>query len=366
MPNQPFLCHFIDAVEDVRVKDSLGDILSQRCINIENPSLRKKVLILASDYDPEANLVGIGLRNKGIDYVRLNIDDVPHRIKVRYSIGPRSDLAVEFTIQNQLYVTSALSVVWLRNFDIHDKDFDFAEPGTTFSRQQWNSAFEILNKNLSCEWISNPQATLHANDRTKQLSVAKTIGFDIPNTLITNDPDAAREFYFSYDGKVVIKALRHHSVVVQSKMYSMFTHRILERDLSNLRDLIYAPCILQEQVFEKSELRVTVVGDDVFAAELDPQYTENNYDSLQHNMPSNFLIKVFDLPDRIRTRCINLVRSLGLRYGAIDFIRDDQERLVFLEVNPTGDWYWIESRTNLSITEAMVNLIERLHRSGTS
>lgn len=323
----------------------------------------KKVLILTSDYDPEANLVGIGLRNKGIDYVRLNTDDVPNRIRVKYSIGPRSDLAVRFAVQNRSYGTSEFSVVWLRNFDISEKNFDLEEPGTTFSLQQWNNAYETLNRNLSCEWISSPQSTLQANDRARQLSVAKGIGFDIPDTLITNDPEVAHDFYLSYDGKVVVKALRHHSVVVQGKIYSMFTHKIREKDLFNLKDLVYAPCILQEQLSGSSELRVTVVGDNVFAAELSSPITKRDYDSANDGGSYDFSMRTIELSDSLRTRCLSVIKSLGLRYGAIDFVRDIHDRLVFLEVNPTGDWYWIESKTKLPITEAMVDFIETLLES---
>ena len=359
--NQPFLCHFIDKIENVQIKDPLRDILAERSIPDKN-STKKKVLILTSDYDPEANLVGIGLRNRGIDYVRLNPDYVPCQIRVSYIIGQDFDLAVKFTIRKQLHETSGISAVLLRNFDIGEKNYDMSEPALTFSLQQWNNAFETLQSNLECEWISSPQATLQASNRAKQLSVAKAVGFNIPDTLITNDPDAARDFYHCHDGEVVIKGLRHHSVVVQGKMYSMFTRRIFMKDLSRLDYLLYAPCILQEQLPEKSELRVTVVGDDVFAAELDSYSTVRKYDDI-HRAVSDFPIRVFDLPDRIRTHCVDLIKSLGLRYGAIDFIKDDNERMVFLEVNPTGDWYWIERKTRLSITKAMVNLIEMLHKS---
>lgn len=363
MSNQPFLCRFVDTVEDVKVTDPLRDILAQRCIVHEDNSTSRKVLMLTSDYDPEANLVGIGLRNRGIDYVRLNTDDIPHQIRVKYSIGPKSDLAIQFTIRKQIHNTSGVSVAWLRNFDIKEKNFDMSEPEGSFSLQQWNNAFETLQRNLSCKWISKPQATLQANDRAKQLSVAKSVGFDIPDTLITNDPDAARDFYLSYGGEVVIKALAHHSVVVQGKVYSMFTRRMRNKDLSELGDLVYAPCILQEQLFGKSELRVTVVGDDVFAAELSPRSTVKKYGNTHCTASQDFSIRTFDLPDMISTRCVEFIKSIGLRYGAIDFIRDNNEDLVFLEVNPTGDWYWIENKAKLPITEAMVNLIEILHKS---
>jgi glutathione synthase/RimK-type ligase-like ATP-grasp enzyme len=360
---EPFLCHFIDKVEDIQSADPLRDILAHRSTVYKDNPPNRKVLMLTSSYDPEANLVGIGLRNRGIDYVRLNIDDVPCQARVSYSIGQDTDLAIEFTLRKYLYKPSGISVVWLRHFDIKEKDFGMREPGRTFSYQQWNHALEILQRNVAYKWINSPQATSQANDRAHQLSVAKATGFDIPDTLITNDPDAARDFYHSHNGEIVIKGLLDHSVIVQDKMYSMFTRRIREEDLSMLNDLIYAPCILQEQVFGRSELRITVVGDNIFAAELAPGPTVKRYGNVHLAVSRDLWIRTINLPDMIRIRCVELINSLGLRYGAIDFIRDDDEHLVFLEVNATGDWYWIESKTKLPITEAMVNLIEMLHKS---
>lgn len=64
-----------------------------------------------------------------------------------------------------------------------------------------------------------------------------------------------------------------------------------------------------------------------------------------HRCPiSDVSKKVIKLKNTIIQRCIKIVNSFGLRYGAIDFVIDKKSRLTFLEINPTGDWYWIELR----------------------
>jgi glutathione synthase/RimK-type ligase-like ATP-grasp enzyme len=357
----PLLCQFIDKVEDALTRDPLADLLANRSLLHKDSFSERKVLMLTNDYDPEANLVGIALRNKGIDFVRLSTNDIPSRTQIRYSIGQNSDLKLEFAIRKKSLDISKISVVLLRNFDMNKIDFGTNELARTFSFQQWVSALQILQSNLKCEWISSPQATLQASDRAKQLCVAKAVGFDIPATVITNDPEAALDFYHSHDGDIVVKALHQHNVEVQGKVYSMYTRRVLNHDLSKFDDLTYAPCILQQRVLRKSELRVTVVGEQVFAAILDPQSSAGEgYDDIHRCLRRLFCMRVYDLPSTIRERCTKLIRSLGLRYGAIDFILDKNDRLVFLEVNPTGDWNYIESQLSLPITKAMVNLIEDL------
>ena len=68
--------------------------------------------------------------------------------------------------------------------------------------------------------------------------------------------------------------------------------------------------------------------------------------------------KAVKLDSTIEEACLKIMSTLGLEYGAFDFILDKKNQAYFLEVNPTGDWYWIEHDTKMPITDAMVNLIE--------
>jgi glutathione synthase/RimK-type ligase-like ATP-grasp enzyme len=141
----------------------------------------------------------------------------------------------------------------------------------------------------------------------------------------------------------------------------MYTRSVTNEDVPRLIDLIYAPCVLQEKLQKKSEMRVTVVGDQVFAAMLNFHSNSRKFDDIHRCSSADICIKAYrKLRPLIRDRCIQLIKSLGLRYGAIDFVIDRSDRLVFLEVNPAGDWYWIEQKTDLPITTAVAGLIEEL------
>jgi glutathione synthase/RimK-type ligase-like ATP-grasp enzyme len=69
--------------------------------------------------------------------------------------------------------------------------------------------------------------------------------------------------------------------------------------------------------------------------------------------------EAIEMTEKDCQRCVSLIRELGLTYGAIDFLIDDKNRLVFLEVNPVGDWAWLEQQTGLRITEAIADFIEK-------
>jgi glutathione synthase/RimK-type ligase-like ATP-grasp enzyme len=369
MPNPPFLCRFIDSVEELSAADDALALLlakkSRRDVSLNGVSHSDKyVLILTHDYDPEVTLVTIKLQSRGIQCVRLNTNDIAHeQLRVRYGIGPESSKAnIEFTVGQHELDPSRVSAVLLRQFDLKEVNFCGNEVVRAFLFQQWAHAFQILQRNLACEWISNPDATIKSSDRIRQLLAAETIGFDVPPTLITNDSTAAKDFYRLHGGNVVLKALHHHSVLVGGTMYSTYARRMNDSELLMLdENLVGAPCILQKRLVKKSELRVTVIGEKVFAVELGHNFLDDDDIDIHHYLrTNNFPIeKVESLPDRILNGCISLVKSLGLKYGAIDFaIEKDSNRLIFLEINPTGEWYWIESKTGLRMTDAVANLIE--------
>jgi len=59
----------------------------------------------------------------------------------------------------------------------------------------------------------------------------------------------------------------------------------------------------------------------------------------------------------VQELCIRLVERLGLCYGAIDMILTPDGRYVFLEINPSGQYAWIEMQTGLPISAAICDLL---------
>ncbi len=325
----------------------------------------KQVLILTRKFDPEATRVIVKLLAKGIDSVRLNVEDMPSQMRVRYHIKGTCEPRIEFTIGDRNIDISRFSAVWLRDFDstLISPGFGgkFGKFARRFCYEQWNDSYQILVDSLAAsEWINRPEANLKASNRLVQLTSAREAGLKTPSTLITNDPNAAAEFFELHDGEIVLKAVHHHGIEIEGKVYSMYTRSLTKDDLSRLDDLIHAPCILQERLDKKSELRVTVVGEKVFAAELDTQAMPNCQDDLHRCAISQLPKKAVKLDNATEEACFKIMSKFGLKYGAFDFIVDEKGQSHFLEINPTGDWYWIEHDTKMPITDTMVNLIESL------
>lgn len=321
--------------------------------NISN----KLVLILTRRSDRESDYVGIGLMRRGVDYVRLDIEDIPDLLRIRYTIKQGGE-SVKFILNEREIDVANISAVYLRNFEIKAIKCRGDNLSKTFSFEQWEDTYNILQAQLKCCWVNHPDATRIANDRLQQLVAANSIGFNIPETIITNDPEMARDFYQIHRGGVIIKALHHHAVQVGNRVYAMYTYKMTNKDLSHLDDLVNAPCILQKKLVKKSDIRVTVVGKQIFAVEIDSQSINKARDDLHRCPLTDLPKKTIELKKSDHDKCIRLLDFFGLQYGAIDLVRDTYDRLIFLEINPTGDWLWIEQQTGLPITEAMTELLK--------
>jgi hypothetical protein len=371
----PFLCQFLDEVQPIPNLNPLDFrsflVNDLKLLSASDSISDKQVLILTRKFDPETTRVSIRLLAKGIDSVCLNVEDMPKQMKVRYHIGDNSDQRIEFTIGDRNFDSNKFSVVWLRDFDSTLMDFDFGDKYDKFAQrfcyEQWNDSYKILIDGLeTSEWINGPEANLKASNRLRQLTIAKKVGLRIPSTIITNDPNAAAKFYQVHNGQIVLKALHHHGIEIEGKVYSVYTHSLTKDSLSKLDDLVYAPCILQEKLNKKSELRVTIVGEKVFAAELDTQAIPNCRDDLHRGIISKIPKKAVKLDSSTEASCLKMMKIFDLKYGAFDFVLDMKNQPHFLEVNPSGDWYWIEHDTKMPITDTMVDLIETLFRNSNS
>jgi glutathione synthase/RimK-type ligase-like ATP-grasp enzyme len=372
----PLLCQLLDDIQPIPDHSEI-DFRSFITNNLKllSPSESisdKQVLILTRKFDPEVTRVSIKLLAKGIDSVRLNVEDMSNQTKVRYQVGDICDPRIEITIGDRKFENHKFPVVWLRDFDSTLMGFDFVDKYNKFANrfcyEQWNDSYKILIDSLvTCRWINSPESNIKASNRIMQLSTAKKVGLRTPSTIITNDPNAATGFYRDHDGQIVLKAVHHHGIEIEGKVYSMYTHPLTKDNLAKIDDLVYAPCILQERLNKKSELRVTIVGEKVFAAELDTQAIPNCSDDLHRGNISEIPKETVKLDSTTEKCCLELMRIFGLKFGAFDFILDEKSQPYFLEINPAGDWYWIEHDTKMPITDTMVNLIETLfHGSKTS
>ena len=198
-------------------------------------------------------------------------------------------------------------------------------------------------------WLSFPQAIWRAERKPYQLAMAAQLGFTIPRTIMTNDPAAARGL--AQSRRLVAKAVSSGYIAGSTGNQAIFTSALAPADLEDLDGLVLAPVTFQEKVEKSSDIRVTVVGDEIFAAEILSQDRESSRVDWRATDDPNLEHRPHELPATLAHRCRHLVSYLGLSYGAIDFALKPDGTYVFLEINPNGEWLWLEDKLGLSISD---------------
>ena len=212
---------------------------------------------------------------------------------------------------------------------------------------------------LPITWVSPPRAIETSMMKTWQLPAARSAGLEVPETLVTSDPDEARAFVDRVGlGRVICKAF---SATLENWRE---TRLIGQEEYALLDQVSVAPVIFQEFVPAEVDLRITVVGEEFFTAAIHSQELDYPLDfRLFLETGPGVRMTPSDLPREVEDGLLRLLKSVGLRYGAIDMRRTPEGRHVFLEVNPAGQWRFVEEVTGQPITAAMARLLTDLDRA---
>jgi glutathione synthase/RimK-type ligase-like ATP-grasp enzyme len=316
-------------------------------------------VILAISYPGEEHTEAVTrcLEADGRDVRQLNIGDFPANAGLDLNWGDGGDPRYIVENAGAPLNLAEVGVVWWRRVRPFTVDEAVTDPSRrAFAESETTQAVNGLLSTLTCSWV-NPRAEDDAaHNKPWQWHVASQIGLHMPRTVVTNQPAKAREF---------IEAMRPTNVVFKAFLASLEAWRetrlVETEDLERLELVKYAPVIFQEYI-AGVDLRITIIGRQIFAAEIDARGTSYPVDMRMALGES--LIRPVTLPDKVQKALLKLQDRLGLRYGAIDMKRTDEGDYYFLEVNPAGQWLFVEDRTGMQISQAMAGYLASLHDGG--
>jgi glutathione synthase/RimK-type ligase-like ATP-grasp enzyme len=321
------------------------------------------ILLISNRSDLTCDYVVRELTARKLNFSRLNTDEFPRNTRGLFALASDGttirrirlldrDKVIDFDeVSSVLYrrpvppqPSEAVEDKGVRKFCV-DEGYDFL-------RGLWYS--------LDCLWISHPEAIRKAEHKVYQLTVASHLGFLIPQTVVTNDPPEVLKFFEKSANGVVVKPLYVGFVEATAERSSriVYTSLVKTEDLENIDQLVHAPSIFQERVLKQYDVRVTVVGERLFAARIDAELPADVPD--WRFLPVSMLNHShYTLPYELNVACIALVKRLGLQFGAIDFAVDYKNAHYFLEINPNGQWAWLEELLDLPISKAIVDLLSK-------
>ena len=318
------------------------------------------ILIVTNKQDFTADFVILKLQQLRIPFIRLNTEDFPQHIAttLKFTHGNGSPQVGHVTTDMMSFNLSDISGVWYRRpakplisqeiVDSAARQFAFEE-STELTKGLWNL--------IDAVWVSRPDKIMQAESKVYQLSVAQKIGFSVPNTIITNDPRTAKAFYEEFQA-VIYKPMRSGKIFRNDEVSLIFTSLVEGQHSKRFDSAKFAPVLLQEYVPKEVEIRATVVGNSVFSVELITQHDEISKIDWRRKNAFQIEHRPHSLPFQIELLCKSLVERLGLNFGAIDLILSPSGEYVFLEINPNGQWAWIQQvLPGMLIRESLISLL---------
>jgi hypothetical protein len=317
------------------------------------------ILILSNLDDKHADDLAAKLRSRGAEFIRFDPARFPAHAELSLVFSTTGALQRRLRVGEETIDLDSVRAVWYRRPGEPVPDARLEEgPSRRFVAEESKRFVHDVWHTLDCFWLPAQRPVIHrAGSKAWQLQIAGELGFVLPPTLFTNSPSDFLEFYLQHNGNIISKLAETSLADVLGEMGWRYTEVVSKRDVAHARAIRYCPIIFQEYVPKCSELRITVVGREIFAAEIHSQESNHTRHDWRHYDHHTTRYSIHDLPQDVERRCIQLVERLGLCFGAIDMVVTPDGHYVFLEVNPNGQYLWIEMATGLPISDAICDLL---------
>lgn len=307
------------------------------------------ILAVTTDEDVDAVPVFDLLASRGARVQAIDLADWPGRAGLAFDSGSGAGERWLLPRDGPPIRAADVTAVWWRRVRPFVPHPGLSAGDTAFAFRQTHEAIQGFWASLQARWVNQPWRNEIAGHKAHQLPVAERCGLRVPRTLVTNDVARAEAFVAAARAAPVIHKALHATPVDWHP-----TRRLSDAERADLSAVRLAPVILQEYV-DGVDLRVYVVGDLIFAAEIDARATASPEDF--RTVFADARVAPCTLPPAVEAGLRRLMSELGIVYGAIDLRRRADGEHFFLEVNPAGLWLFVEERTGLPISAAIADLL---------
>lgn len=188
-------------------------------------------------------------------------------------------------------------------------------------------------------WVSHPEATRRAENKLVQLRAAAAAGFRVPRTLVSQDPSEIRRFCELLDGQVILKAVQG---TPRSQLYTLM---VKPEHLQQDDELRLCPTIFQEYVPGTRHVRALCCGPKTHAVTIDSP-------ELDWRRNLDLEVTPTALDSTTEERLANVLEIMGLKMGVVDLKFDANDEPVWLELNPQGQFLFVEGLSGVDLTGA--------------
>jgi len=314
------------------------------------------LLIVSNKRDLATDYLICRLYERGIPFIRINTEEYLSKWEVDFFINSQGASPQLTFNDGEIIPLTDITGAYIRQPRLpdiavtdDDKEFSSREVGESL-RSLWRSIGDDT-------WLNAPHNILRASNKPEQLKLAIEFGLQIPKTCVSANPAIIRNLYNKNNHKIIAKAVKHGFLFNGIDAKVAATQDIDKEYIDNIEKYAHIPMIFQEKIEKQFDIRITVVEDTIFSTAIYSQ--EYDETSLDWRLADHFKIaltqKKFVLPSTIEAKCKKLTQHFKLKYSAIDMIKAKDGGYYFLELNPNGQWAWLEHVAGHQIRDAIID-----------
>lgn len=314
------------------------------------------VLLITNKSDVTTDFIVKELKKRNINFYRFNTEELTKSLSISLDVNQESYFLLDRRTLQKINIRQFSAVYFRRpelpvqtNAFLTKAEIDFINNEILYSLE---GIYKILR---NAYWISPVYAIREAENKIYQLEIAQSLGFRIPNSFISNSYGETSDFYKRNKKKCIIKPLNSGLIEDGNQQRILFTNSVAEFP-ATAEEIETCPQFFQNLIEKEADIRVTVVGNKIFSTMI---HSQDHEESKIDWRKSDFVLSHSrtQLPEVISQKCVELLSILKLRFGAIDLVLDKHGNYFFLEINPNGQWAWIEKQTGYEISAEIVNLL---------
>jgi glutathione synthase/RimK-type ligase-like ATP-grasp enzyme len=305
------------------------------------------VLILGRSDDWHVLSVSKQLSKLNAAFSLFKYDDLFKGTQLNFSVMPQNNSCSIQLPTGSMIDLARVDAVWFRRPGSLQYS-GLPEPWiNSMVENEARCALAGIFRSLNCLFVNHPGRDYDCSFKLWQLEVAKRVGLVVPKTVVTNMPEVVAKFYEECGGRVIYKLVGEASLQqmplfgTASGIDTVFTRPLEQDDFAHLSQIRMVPHLFQERIDKVYDIRVTAIGKKLFPVKIESQTGKGKLDwRLDYDVP----MKLIELPADISNSCLDLLKALGLNYGAIDLCVDKNGRHTFFEINCVGQYAWMEDR----------------------
>lgn len=301
------------------------------------------ILLWGLSEDRPLAVVRDSLEQQGVQFAFLDQSDI---LETEIELRVNTHVAGAVRTPDQWIDLGEVTALYLRPHDARRLP-EIASAGE--GSQEWLHAMNVEDVLMS--WseltpalvINRPMAMATNSSKPYQAARIRAHGFQVPETLITTDPQAVMKF-----------RERHEAIIYKSiSGIRSIVSRLTEDHLKRLEDIVWCPTQFQQYI-PGNDYRVHVIGHEIFTCQVISEADDYRYASQQE---SDVEIYPYTLPEEIADRCLRLVKDLGLTVAGVDLRRTPEGCWYCFEVNPSPGFTYYQEATGQPIDKAITKLL---------